>query len=80
MKDPLNLIKSLQSPPKIEEEKPKIQYQQYVIEVESEPVTVLIPTREQANFELALVEIETITQTKLKKLMREFRGLIERTD
>jgi hypothetical protein len=54
---------------------PSITYQQYDIPVSGEETCVLIPERECNNFENAVIEAGELSQIKLKKLVREHRGI-----
>jgi len=74
-------IKKLQNHEQIEEtveKKPKIEYQQYEIMVDSSPIEVLIPVRECSNFENKLNEYDSLTSKKLRELLRTFRGIKKR--
>lgn len=55
---------------------PRIKYQQYDLEIEEKEVSVLIPVRECETFEEWLCECETLSSFKLKKALREFRGVL----
>ena len=57
---------------------PNITYQRYDLDVKGQEVGVLIPVRECENFENAVIEVEELSSIKLKKMVREFRGLLVR--
>ena len=57
---------------------PNIKYQQYDLKVGRIEQGVLIPVRECQNFEDSISEVETLTERKLKQIVRGFRGLIIR--
>jgi len=60
------------------EEVSRIQYQNYTIVVEKHDQVVSIPVRECMKFEQELEEYEKLSNTELRKLMREFRGLVQK--
>lgn len=55
-----------------------ITYQQYTIAVDNKDVGVLIPIRECDNFENTLSTADNLTNYKLKKILREHRGIFVR--
>lgn len=55
---------------------PNITYQRYDLDVGGSEMGVLIPIRECDNFETTVSELDDLTTHKLKKLVRDFRGLI----
>lgn len=79
----MNEYKNLQEAknnPQISEKKEdltnKIKYQEYIIEVDKKECSVYIPLRECENFEAILEHTSDIKRIELKKLLREFRGII----
>lgn len=59
---------------------PNITYQRYDLDVGGKDVGVLIPVRECDNFEEAVMEVEELSTLKLKKLIREHRGLFAKDE
>lgn len=79
----LELIKLLEKEihkPEKEKNKPKIKYREYVLSVEGNDVSVLIPLRECSNFEDRVDEIDFIGKYDIMKLLREFRGIRNEKD
>lgn len=60
--------------------RPGIQYQEYELDVGGQPRTVFIPVRECEKFETTLSLCETIDNTILRQVLRDFRGILERKE
>lgn len=54
-----------------------VAYKQFTVLVEKEEKIVHIPLRESGNFSDRITENKKITSLTFKKLMREFRGIVE---
>lgn len=54
---------------------PNITYLRYDLDINDKSVGVLIPMRECTNFENRIMEEENLSNHKMKKILREFRGL-----
>jgi len=73
-----SLIRDLNKPsekPKKQEPAYGIKYQSYELQVEGKDIPVLIPIRECENFENVISNIEDLTESKLKQVTRDMRGL-----
>lgn len=55
-----------------------ITYQQYNVDIDNKEVGVLIPLRECEKFENTLLEVDNLTHYRLKKILREHRGIFVR--
>lgn len=77
MKQIFSLLKTLNEH-RVEEKTtlPKgINYQEYVIEVDKQEVTVFIPLRECKSFEETLYDVERIDEDNLRDILRRHRGI-----
>jgi len=71
-----SFLKSLQNKPmNIKEDTPKIQYQEFYVNIDESEVKVLIPLRESDNFEQELSTTEISSKSELIKILRKYRGI-----
>lgn len=72
-----SFLKSLQDKPSkiVEDNTPKIQYQEFYVNIAKTECRVLIPLRESDNFENELSSIEISSKLDLIKILRKYRGI-----
>ena len=79
MKSNFTLIEKLNTPDIIKEDKNPymhgITYDTYEILVNGKQEEVLIPLKESDNFEKSLMNVNSLDENDLRKLLREHRGI-----
>lgn len=73
--DEYSFLKSLKDVPTKTDNSPKIQYQEFYVNLEEGEFRLLIPLRETSNFEKELSATEISTKTEMLKILRKYRGI-----
>lgn len=78
MNQKFSLLKTLGEEEQADEKTPLpkgINYQEYIIDVQGQELSVFIPLREYVAFEQSLSDIESLDRDALRDILRKHRGI-----